>query len=149
MTRKVVLFVLVILGRLLGVMRRLNSGQVVRLLLPRAARWVTLLLDGKKAKFRIRRRVVVVVTCCSSAGGGGADRGGAAAVDVPRQFSAELKVVCRVAMGDDKKAVAFRQARDRHGLKSFHRFHDEKVQPCGRETTCQRGDLGASRPKSS
>jgi hypothetical protein len=35
-------------------------------------------------------------------------------------------------MGDDKKAVAFRQARDRHGLKSFHRFHDEKVQPCGR-----------------
>jgi hypothetical protein len=62
MTRKVVLFVLVILGRLLGVMRRLNSGQVVRLLLQRAGRWVTLLLDEKKAKFRIRRRVVVVVT---------------------------------------------------------------------------------------
>jgi hypothetical protein len=62
MTRKVLLFVLVILGRLPGVMRRLNSGQVVRLLLQRAGQWVTLLLDGKKAKFRIRRRMVVVVT---------------------------------------------------------------------------------------
>jgi hypothetical protein len=61
MTRKVVLFVLVILGRLLGVMRGLNSGQVVWLLLQRVGRWVTLLLNGKKAKSRIRRQVVVVV----------------------------------------------------------------------------------------
>jgi hypothetical protein len=61
MTRKVVLFVLVILERLLGVMRRLNSGQVVWLLLQRAGRWVTLLLNEKKAKSRIRRRMVVVL----------------------------------------------------------------------------------------
>jgi hypothetical protein len=38
MARKVVLFVLVILGRLLGVMRGLNSGQVVWLLLQQAGR---------------------------------------------------------------------------------------------------------------